>query len=53
MERHRIPIQKMFRDRFVVGLGGEGQVNYQTVPMEMTIKDHSEVIQFYISHLLS
>ena len=50
-DRHRIPIQKLFNDKFVVGLGGEDQVNYQTVPMEMIIKDHSEVIQFYVSHL--
>jgi len=50
-KRMRIPIQRLQKDKYVEGLGGNGTLGYQTTPLIMIIGDHEVSIQFYVTIL--
>jgi len=53
VKQFNIPVQKLFKDKYIEGLGGNGQINFQTIPMTMIINNHAETIQFYVTDLPS
>jgi len=53
VNKYQIPFKRLGRDRYVEGLGGNGLLKFQTIPLIMSKDDHQESIQFYITTLPS